>query len=224
MPDLRECSDGAALAGAVAQHVARRLKEELARTGRAVLVVPGGRSPVPLLQALSTEVLAWERVAVTLTDERWVAPGHPDSNESMVRRHLLQGPAAAARLVPLWTGDATPEAALPSVCKTLEALPRPFAQVVLGMGEDGHVASLFPGSPERSAEVALAARPPRAAQARLSLSLRTLLEARDLVLMISGPGKRRTLERALEEGSAEDLPVRAILRQTAAPVSVFWAP
>lgn len=229
MPSLRECSNGATLAAAVAQHVARRLKEDVARTGGAVLVVPGGKSPAPLLQALAAQPLPWERVVVTLTDERWVACGHEDSNEAFVRRHLLQGRAAAARFVPLQVGGPSPEAAVPAVCASLEALPRPFSQVVLGMGEDGHMASLFPGSPDlalglSTRSAALSVRPPGTGPARMSLSLAFLLGARDVVLMISGEGKRLVLERALGEGSAEDLPVRAILRQTAVPVSVFWAP
>ncbi|WLT31688.1 6-phosphogluconolactonase [Geothrix sp. PMB-07] len=229
MPSLRECSNGATLVAAVAQHVARRLKEDLAQGGQAVLVVSGGRSPVPLLQALSTQALTWERVVVTLTDERWVAPDQTDSNEALVRRHLLQGRAAIARFVPLWTGDDTPEAAVPAVCTSLGALAHPFSQVILGMGEDGHMASLFPGSSELGSGLtteaaALAVHPPHAAHARLSLSLRALLDARDVVLMIAGEEKRLVLERALGEGRVEDLPVRAILRQTAVPVSVFWAP
>jgi len=226
---LRECADTATLTAALTQHVARRLKEDLARHDQAVLVVSGGRSPVPLFQALSAQPLVWSRVAVTLADERWVPPDHPDSNEALVRTHLLKGRAALAQLVPLWTGDATPEVAVPAVCAALDALPRPFSEVILGMGEDGHIASLFPGATElaeglSTAASALEVHPPRAPHARMSLSLRALLASRDLVLMISGEAKRRMLEEALGDGPVEALPVRAILRQTAVPVSVFWAP
>jgi 6-phosphogluconolactonase len=226
---LRECADPATLIAALTQHVARRLKEDLAQQDQAVLVVSGGKSPVPFFQSLSAQPLAWNRVAVTLADERWVPPEHEDSNEALVRKHLLKGRAAVAQLVPLWTGDATPEAAAPVVAKALEAMPRPFSDVILGMGEDGHIASLFPGAAQlaeglSTSASALAVHPPHAPHARLSLSLCALLASRDLVLMISGAAKRQILERALGEGPVEELPVRAILRQTAVPVSVFWAP
>ncbi len=229
MPALREWADLATLTAALTQHVARRLKEDLARQDQAVLVVSGGRSPVPLFKALAAQPLAWDRVVITLADERWVPPDHPDSNEALVRAHLIQGRATKARLVPLWTGDATPEAAVPAVSLALAALPQPFSQVILGMGEDGHVASLFPGASELadglSTEIpVLAVRPQHAPHPRLSLSLHALLQSRDIVLMISGTAKRHLLQRALGEGPVEELPVRAILRQSAVPVSIFWAP
>jgi 6-phosphogluconolactonase len=131
-------------------------------------------------------------------------------------------------LVPLWTGDGEPEAAVPALSKALGALPRP-STVILGMGEDGHIASLFPDAAALGAGLGaespvLALHPGRAPHARLSLSLRALLDSRDLVLMIFGHAKRHVLERALGEGPVEALPVRAILRQSDVPVSVFWAP
>lgn len=226
---LREFPDQATLTAGLAQDVARRLGEDLARQERVVLGVSGGRSPVPLFQALSRLALPWDRVTVTLADERWVPPAHPDSNEALVRAHLLRGRAAAAGFVPLFTGAATPEAGAAAACAALDALPRPFSRILLGMGEDGHIASLFPGAAELAEGLAteawaLAVRPPHAPHPRLSLSLRALLQARDLVLVVSGEAKRRVLERALEEGPVEDLPVRAILRQSAVPVSVCWAP
>lgn len=226
---IRECVDASTLTAALAQHVARWLKEDLVKQDQAVLVVSGGKSPVPLFQALAAQSLPWERVIVTLADERWVPPSHEDSNEALVRAHLLKGRAAKAQLMPLWTGDATPEAAVPAVSKTLDALPHPFSQVILGMGEDGHIASLFPGAAELALGLsteapALAVRPLHAPHPRLSLSLRALLQSRDIALMISGQTKRHVLEQALGEGPVEDLPVRAILRQTAVPVSIFWAP
>ena len=229
MCTLREHADRAKLTAALAQHVARHLKRDLAHQEQVTLVVSGGKSPVPLFQALSVQPLNWSRVAVTLADERWVPPDHSDSNEALVREHLLRGRAATAQLVPLWTGDATPEAAVPAVSAALAALPSPFTEVLLGMGEDGHIASLFPGSAELADGLstmgpALAVHPHHAPHPRLSLSLHALLNSRDLVLMISGPEKRTVLERALEDGPIEELPVRAILRQTAVPVSVFWAP
>ena len=229
MPSLRECPDTPKLMAALTQHVARRLKEDLARQDQAVLVVSGGRSPVPLFQSLAAQALVWSRVVVTLTDERWVPPDHPDSNEALVRTHLLKQRAAMASFVPFWTGDATPEAAAPALCATLGELPSPFSEVILGMGEDGHMASLFPGSAElaeglSTPEPALAVRPTHAPHARMSLSLHQLLRSRDIVLMISGAAKRQILEEALGEGPEEDLPVRAILRQSAVPVSICWAP
>ena len=229
MPTLREFTNAATLVSAATQHVARRLKEDLASQTRAGLVVSGGRSPVPLFQALAKQALAWERVAVTLADERWVAPDHPDSNEALVRRHLLRQRAAEAAFTPFWTGAATPEAAVPEVAVALEAFPRPFSLVVLGMGEDGHMASLFPGAETLAEGLAteasvIAVRPPDAPHARLSLTLRALLDSREILLLISGAEKRRILERALEAGSVETCPVRAILRQTEVPVTVFWAP
>ncbi len=226
---LQEYADAPRLTAALAQHVAKRLKADLAQQERAVLVVSGGRSPVPFFQALSAQPLAWSRVTVTLADERWVPPDHADSNEALVRTHLLKGRAAKAHLRPLWTGDAAPEGAVPALCEALDALPRPFSEVILGMGEDGHIASLFPDAAElgeglRTQAAALAVHPTRAPHARLSLSLAALLNSRDVVLMISGPEKRAILERALGDGPEADLPVRAILRQTAVPVSIFWAP
>ena len=229
MPSLRECTDTPKLTAALTQHVAKRLKEDLARQEQAVLVVSGGRSPVALFQALATQALVWSRVVITLTDERWVPPDHADSNEALVRTHLLKQRAAMASFLPFWTGDATPEAAAQSLCASLLELPSPFSTLVLGMGEDGHMASLFPGSAELAAglitpDPVLAVNPTLAAHARMSLSLNRILQSRDIVLMFSGAAKRQVLEEALGEGPVEDLPVRAILRQSAVPVSIYWAP
>src|SRR5207253_887994 len=95
---------------------------------------------------LSRARIDWTRVAVTLSDERWVPASDPESNERMVRGHLLAGPASAARFQPLWSQDTTPEAAAAALEPAISALA-PFDMVLLGMGEDGHFASLFPGSP-----------------------------------------------------------------------------
>lgn len=229
MASLREFADAATLTAALTQHVAQRLKEDLAQQDQAVLVVSGGRSPVPLFQSLSNQILVWSRVLITLADERWVPPDHPDSNEALVRQHLIKGRAATAQFQPLWTGRATPEAAVPRLCEAFEALSRPFSQVILGMGEDGHIASLFPDAAQladglSTQAAVLAVHPTWAPHVRMSQSLQSLLNTRDIVLMISGAEKKAILERALGDGPVEDLPVRAILRQTTVPVSVFWAP
>lgn len=229
MPNLEEWADPPTLIAALTQRIAGALKEELVGQAEATLVVSGGRSPVPLLQAVSSQELPWNRVTVTLADERWVPPNHPDSNEALVRTHLLQGPAASARFIPFWDGSSEPEGAIPTVTGNLASLPRPFSLVLLGMGEDGHIASLFPGASalaeglSTKAEV-VAVHPLEAAHPRLSLSLHALLQARAVMVLITGAAKRRVLERALAEGSVEELPIRAILRQSAVPVSVCWAP
>jgi len=212
----------------VAQRISQCLQAGIAARGVAVLAVSGGRSPGPIFQRLREAELAWDKVIVTLVDERWVPDGHADSNASLVRKTLLQGPAAAARFLP-WVNDAaTPQAGRVDCDAALRALPLPFDCVVLGMGEDGHTASLFPNAPEladaielNTAALCWPITPPVAAHARMTLTLNALLrESRQLILAISGKAKRGVYERARTRRS-EALPVSLVLHQGQCPVDVW---
>ncbi len=219
----------AAMARALAAAVADGLRAGLAGRGSASLAVSGGRSPIPFLEALSAEMLDWSRVVVTLVDERWVAPSSADSNEALVRRHLLRGSAAAACLVPLKTPAASPEAGVAAALALRAEMPRPFDAVVLGMGEDGHTASLFPDAagladaldPAGTAEL-VCIHPPRAPHARITLSLAGVLATRRLFLQAGGAAKRAVLERAAREGEPLRLPVAALLQQQTVVPELFF--
>ena len=222
--------DGATLAAAATGAVVAALEAGLRAHGSASLAATGGRSPGPIYDALSVIPLDWARVHVTLTDERWVDPTSPDSNERLVRERLLQGRAADARFIGLHGHDATPEAAAAHATAQVAALPALDA-VLLGMGEDGHVASLFPGSP--ALDLGLDPKAPACiavpqgqggsapAQARLSLTIRPLTNAAQVLILISGDEKRRVMERALAGGDPRQLPVCAVL-QAAPAVRILW--
>lgn len=218
------------LAHALAERIGGMLREALAARARAGLVVSGGRSPVPFFHDLAGQTLDWAAVTVTLADERWVPAESEDSNEGLVRRHLLRDKASVARLVGLYGGEASPEAGEAACARRLGGVPRPFDAVVLGMGEDGHTASLFPGSSDLPFALAGGERPCKAVRAetlvqpRMTLTLPTLLDARCIVLAFQGAAKRRVYENALLSGRVEDLPVRAVLHQDRTPVEVFWSP
>jgi 6-phosphogluconolactonase len=228
---FHNCDNSQALAERFAADVADRLSAALAMRDHASLVVSGGKSPVPFFQALSRANLPWHRVWVTLADERWVDPSSPDSNERTVREHLLQGPAAAANFVPLKHEAPTPEASLGECGAVLAAMPKPFDLVILGMGEDGHTASLFPGvdglatllDPEESPAPVIVT-PPVAPHRRISLNLSALLEARGIALAMSGSAKRAVLDRALQEHRPLELPIAAVLHQQQVPVDVYLSP
>lgn len=222
-------ADADALAAALAAAVAAQLRAALAKRPAASLVVAGGTTPAPFLNRLSKASLAWDRVLVTLTDERWVSTGDPASNGAMIERTLLQHAAAAAQFVPLYTGAATPEAAIADATSRLADLPRPFDAVVLGIGEDGHTASLFPGADNLAAALALkngqqvaAIRAPGALQPRLTLTLPALLDARSLYVLFAGPSKRRAYELACGDGAVEEMPIRGVLRGAAAPIDTYY--
>lgn len=227
----RRYADATLLADAVAARVAEQLRDALAARGEASLVVPGGRTPVPVFDRLCTVNLDWSHVSLLLSDERWVPATHEDSNEGLVRARLLREQAAAGRLVSLYRPTDSPGAALDAMEKELAAVPRPFDAVLLGMGEDGHFASLFPGDAalrvglvESGVHDCVAIDEPHNGHQRLSLALSCLLQARVIVLMFLGVAKREVYEAALRDAEARRYPVAALLRQRRAPVEVHWAP
>jgi 6-phosphogluconolactonase len=230
---LRELrfADATAQTAALAADVIARLGAGLAAGREVSLAVPGGRSPVALFERLAQAPLAWQRVWVTLGDERWVDAGDAASNERLVREHLLRNAAGAARFVGLKNDARDPRSGAQASWSALGPVPRPFELVVLGMGEDGHFASLFPESP--GSAVALDATQPPACVAmvapvpprpRLSLNLAALLNARAVALLISGAAKWSVYERARQPGAVTELPVRALLQQQRVPVTVYWSP
>jgi 6-phosphogluconolactonase len=217
-------------ARALAAQVESALRSGLVQRQGASLAVPGGRTPVPLFHALRESELDWARVGVTLTDERWVAQDHAASNAALVQRELLQGRAAAAHFHALYDQGVTAEASADPVWRSLALLPRPFDAVVLGMGDDGHFASLFPNSPGLSAALDPAAAPacvamlaPTEPTSRISLNLAALLETRRLFLFITGTHKRDLLLAAARRADPP-LPVAALLSQRVPMPEVYWAP
>jgi len=215
----------------LAQQIAAALTAAIAARGLASLVVSGGRSPLKLFECLRTQALDWSRVCVALADERWVDPADPASNEKLVRDELLKDRAADARFLGLKNGAPTPDLGAVSAWETFARVPRPFDAVVLGMGDDGHTASLFPASPNLQSALNPAAAAgcigmwsPTAPQARLSLNLSALLDSRRIVILIAGQSKWQTYVAASQAGPIEDMPVRAVLRQRRTAVDVTWAP
>jgi 6-phosphogluconolactonase len=209
----------AAMADTAAQAVAAQLSQGLKAQGRAALVATGGRSPGPVYDRLRDAKLDWARVVVTLSDERQVDVDSPNANVRLLRERLLVGEAAQAHYLPL-TDYAEP---------ALKALT-PFDAVLLGMGEDGHIASLIPGSPVMAQAMdpngkAMVAESPEGFGsppiARITLTLAALLQSRAIFLLIAGDAKRQVVADAL---AGSDLPVRAILTQDRVPVRVFWTP
>ena len=230
-PEIKRYPEPEALANQLASDVAANLALAIAQRGVASLVVSGGNSPVKLFERLRIQALDWSRVCVALADERWVDPSDPASNETLVRKNLLRDRAAAARFTGLKNSAPSPDLGAGAAWETFARVPRPFDATVLGMGDDGHTASLFPHSPHlhtaldpdgAAACVGMVA--PTHPQARISLNLAALLDSRRIYLLLLGDAKWRTFTAASGSGPIEDMPVRAVLRQERTPVEVVWAP
>lgn len=224
-------ADPDALARACADAIAADLATAIDARGMATLLLAGGTTPAPMFRILAAAPLDWSRVIVAQVDERFVPPDSAQSNARMIRETLLTGQADAARFVPLWREAADLAAAADAADAAMAALPRPWDVVLLGMGDDGHFASLFPGSAQlaeglspdnRRLCIAVEAHVPAPKEPRLSLTLNALLDARHILLMIRGEKKRVVVE-AARAGNA-DLPIHAVLAQSHAPLSLFWSP
>ena len=228
--DRRSFADKPTLAKELAEAVADRIRTAIAERGEASIAVSGGSTPGKFFAALGkTKDIDWSKVVVTLVDERWVDETSNRSNALLVNEKMLQGPAAVARFFPLYSGGDEPTAEL--VAKTnalVGSLPKPFAAVILGMGNDGHTASFFPGGDTLNEALTsegptLAIRAPGAGEPRITFTLPRLIETDGLYLHIEGEEKATVLEQALGEGPVEDMPIRAVLRSDA-PLAIYWCP
>lgn len=230
-PQIFSFADPEELAAALAATVADNLRQGFAARQQASLVVSGGTTPGPFFLRLRQMDLAWERVIITLADERWVDPAHEASNERLVRFLLLRDQAGRADFVPLKNRAASARDGEEECCRALARIPRPFDVVVLGMGMDGHTASLLPGAigldqalDSDSRQDCLAITPDQALHERITLTLPALLRARHIFLHCTGREKKEVLRQALAPGLVAAMPVRAILGQQHTPVHIYWSP
>jgi len=215
---------------ALVADVVAALGADIERQGSAILVVSGGRTPVGFMQRLSRQSLAWQQVTVTLADERWVGADDADSNEKLVRDHLLVNAASVAGFVGLKNAAATAAEGEVVANDSLGKLGK-FSVVILGMGEDGHTASLFPGAANlargldmTSGRACVAMTPLYAPRERMSLTLPRLLASSKIFLHLCGEGKRQLMVEALAGDDVLALPVRAMLMQQQTPVTVYISP
>jgi len=239
MPELEESisrlcqhhfSDSTQAVQALASAIAQHLNDAIAARGEASLIVPGGRSPIPLFAALRQQPVDWPHVWITLTDERWVDTASPDSNERLLREHLLIDAASAAHFIPLKSAQASAALALGDRSGALHQLPWPIDVVMLGMGDDGHIASLFPNAEGLAAALnpngrakLVAMQPPNAPHPRISQSLSSLLDARQIFLLLHGADKRMRIAEALDGTAPLQLPIAAVIGQHQVPVDIYWS-
>ncbi len=210
------------LALSLANRLAGQLSQHLRVSDSASLCVPGGTTPAPVFEMLSASELDWSRVTVLLNDERWVDGASTRSNSRLLHRHLLRDKAQAAQYLDLYTGDATPEEAVPAL--TAAVAPHlPVTVLLLGMGADMHTASLFPSASETVLALAPDAPPVMAIRSvkdepRITLTASALRGALNTHLLITGADKREALERAQKLD-----PTEAPIREFLGDITVHWA-
>ena len=213
-----------------AERLAGALGEGISAGGKAMFAGAGGSTPSPIYRRLADADLDWSKVAVTLVDERHVPESSPDSNARLMRETLLTGRAAAARFIPLHHAAVTVDRAAAMAAKALQA-EGPLDAVLLGMGEDGHICSMFPGSPTLKTLLTMALEPAvfgvppgrdgmAPPQERISLNIPYLARARRVVLALTGAKKRAVFE-AEAAGDPAVQPIAALIA-SGAPLEVLW--
>ena len=224
-------SNDATLSKTFAEIVAANLRAGIDARGAALIGLSGGTTPREFLSRLSEQKLDWSRVTVTLCDDRWVPPNNERSNEHLLRETLLRNEAASAKFVPLYLESAEPQTVLPQVTANIAKLSFPFDVIVLGMGSDGHTASLFPGGDHLEEALrangsvrVLPMRAPDAPEPRVTLTLSALTSTRAMYLHIEGAEKKAVFDRVMSAPANDRAPIRAVLESSPVTPGVFWCP
>ncbi len=230
-------ADKESLADHLAGEISIVISNAIRDKGSAVMVLSGGSTPKPLFEALAKHDIEWSKVVITLVDERWVDEEHELSNAAFMRRYLLNKLPLSVRFVPLYHYAESVETSLAFVVadylqtthSTVDR-PRAFDVVVLGMGDDGHTASFFPDAENigdlvdiDSDEALLTCSSPSTQVERVTWSLPVLLNTQFLALHITGEAKRAVFEKASQEGSATELPIRSVLFQDRTLLNIYYA-
>ena len=218
-----------------AQSIAGRIEETLGAAvianGKALFAGSGGSTPSPIYQRLAQAEIGWDRVAVTLVDERYVPETSPDSNATLIRDTLLQGPAAKALFIPLYHSEVTVDRAAAVAAKALADAGGRFDAVLLGMGEDGHICSMFPESPTLKTLLTPTLKPTvlgvphgrdgmAPSMERISINLPYLMAAERVVLGLKGRAKLEVFQReALGDPTVQ--PIAALIAAKV-PLEVVW--
>lgn len=230
LANLWHYADNTTLVAELAERIAQILGEAIQQRGKATMAVSGGSTPIPLFEKLSLAAIDWSKVVITLVDERWVEPDHKDSNEALVRRHLLKNKAACAEFIGLKVAASTPFLGEQAVANRLRRIESAFDVLVLGMGDDGHTASLFKdGVPlqyalePRHGEPCCGMVRDDLEHPRITLTLPRILNTRYLFLHTVGDAKFEVLKAAKAPGSINDLPIRAVLNQHQTPLYIYHA-
>ena len=212
------------------------ISEALSKHGVATLLVSGGTTPAPLYEALSKTDLNWKKIKIALVDERWVDQDHSASNEALIRRSLLINNAKNAEFIGMKSPAKTAIAGQSETEERYGKLPQPFSLAIVGMGNDGHTASLFPHADGLSEAlnpnsdkltVAINAKQSEVTgpnTERLSLSLSALMKTERLIILFTGEDKLAVFSAAQKPGPVEDMPIRALIHQEHVPVELYWAP
>ena len=226
-------ADSGALIAAVTAQLHEHCSSALQHRGHALLSLAGGRTPLPMYRALAGSALDWSNIVVMPGDERCVAHTHAASNVAALREAFAA--ADGMRIESLTTADGGPDASLAHARAMLAAHSEAFDAVVLGMGEDAHTASLFPGAdalPDAMAKDATEDAfllmpdplPPEAPFPRVTLGLARLLRARSLHLIVTGARKRDVLRAAQIAHDPQRAPISAVLHASGTVVHVHWSP
>jgi|TARA_X000000950_G_scaffold156326_2_gene191709 6-phosphogluconolactonase len=212
----------------LALRVAGHLETDISLHGRATAVVSGGRTPIGFFQQLAKQDIAWDRVSITLADERWVDASHSDSNERLVRENLLIHRATDASFISLKNKAMSAQEGQKELATRLKQVGK-FSAVVLGMGNDGHTASLFPGMTNlvsgldmESGLDCLATSPDTAPHERITLTLPRLLRSTIMFLHLTGTSKLQMLEEVLEGRDIYEFPIRSVLQQKVTDLEIFY--
>lgn len=212
--------------------LSKKIIEDLALAvetkGYATLVLSGGSTPKNLLRALSNMQFSWEKVRVTLVDERWVEPSNANSNQKLIKDYLLQNHAKNARFIPLKNSAIRAKDAVVSLEVALHGLSHELDVVVLGMGEDAHTASFFPHSSElafalNTNDLCCATTAVQEPKERITLSRSFLLSSKNLILHIEGKVKKEVFQKAVKSDDVVNMPIVAMMQQKNPLLEVYYA-
>ena len=208
--------------------IGQLLTQSISENGCASIAVSGGRSPIGLFEKLSKINLDWSKVELTLVDERWVDAKNENSNELVVRKHLIQNQATQVKFFPIKNSAKNSKEEQVLHEQVLQKIKLPFDVIILGMGEDGHTASLFPCCKEltqamdpNNQQKCIVTKPKNAPYERISLTFSTISQAKKLILHLCGSSKLQTFELAMTLKDANKMPIYAFMEQ---PLEIYWSP